>query len=548
MKKRISLFTAALLIIAAVMSVSVTAFAYDNVDGSEWFTGATLEADGSVKIGISGSFTGANGANGYRIAVFDGDPKLPDSDDGFWQIFNGNGQNVAWGNQNGSGNVQTVPAEKLTEGHTYYAGLVGLCGGAWTWSSNLYSFVYSKNGVTGDKTTAKGGTQLELTLLEDFSAAVNAGCGSYGAGSVTAVKTDGLDNVKRLVITTANDGINSASLSPNNNGGSWNGFINNRENAFTQNTKAIVLRLRTDASVGFSFEGHRWNNSGAKGSFLTMSGEDDIMLIDKNGLASAAKMRYTAAWGRSELILPEKFDGYCIIPLSRLSTSNAENAQGDWNTGDAQGYIYFWTLGFFVERLSGDASALEIDNIYTASQLPEYNKKDTSWTVTFKYGENEVGVKSIDENGHVELPDFTPAEGTYLVGWFTEQNGAGTEVTAETQLEAKDITVYAYTEAEHEYYAMVGEERIVVKTVRGEFVLPQTPTAPEGKVFKEWNTESDGSGTKIQSVDQLDANMTIYAIFTDIPDTADFSVIAYAAAALASAGGLIAVRKNRRRI
>ena len=308
-----------------------------------------------------------------------------------------------------------------------------------------------------------------------------------------------------------------------------------------------MLRLRTDASVGFSFEGHRWNNSGAKGSFLTMSGEDDIMLIDKNGLASAAGMRYSA-WGRSELILPEKFDGYCIIPLSRLSTSNAENAQGDWNTGDAQGYIYFWTLGFFVERLSGDASALEIDNIYTAAQLPEYNQKDTSWTVTFKDGENEVGVKSIDENGHVELPDFAPAEGTYLVGWFTEENGAGTEITAETQLEAKDITVYAYTEAEHEYYAMVGEERIVVKTVRGEFVLPQTPNAPEGKVFKEWNTESDGSGTKIESVDQLDANMTIYAIFTDIPDTADFSVIAYAAAALASAGGLIAARKNRRRI
>ena len=91
MKKRISLLMAAMLVIAAIMSVSVTAFAYDNVDGSEWFTGATLEADGSVKIGISGSFTGANGANGYRIAVFDGDPQLPSDDNGFWQIFNGNG-------------------------------------------------------------------------------------------------------------------------------------------------------------------------------------------------------------------------------------------------------------------------------------------------------------------------------------------------------------------------------------------------------------------------------------------------------------------------
>lgn len=544
MRKRISLLMAAMLVIAAIMSVSVTAFAYDNVDGSEWFTGATLEADGSVKINISTGFTGANGSSGYRITVFDGDPQLPNNNDGFSQIYNGNGQNVAWCNQNGSGNEQTVPAEKLTEGHTYYAGLVGLSGGNWTWSDNLYSFVYSKNGMTGDKAAAKGGTEIELTLLEDFQAAIDSSCGAYGTGSVTAVKTDGLDNVKRLIVTTANDGINSASLSPNNNNGSWNGFVNNRYNAFTQDTKAIVLRLRTDESAGLSFEGNRWNEGTAKGNFLTMSGEDDIMLIDKNGLASAAKMRYSA-WGRSELILPENFDGYCIIPLSRLSTSNAENAQGDWNTGDAQGYIYFWTLGFFVERLSGDASALEIDNIYTASQLPEYNQKDTSWTVTFMDGNNEVGVKSIDENGHVELPDFTPAEDTYLVGWFTQVGGEGEKITSETQLGPEDITVHAYTEAELEYYAVVGDEQLVIKTVHGEFVMPPTPDAPEGKVFKEWNSERDGSGNKIESPEQLDSRMTIYAIFTSIPDTADFSVIAYAAAAVASMGGLIIARKRR---
>ena len=145
--------------------------------------------------------------------------------------------------------------------------------------------------MTGDKAAAKGGTEIELTLLEDFQAAVDSSCGAYGTGSVTAVKTDGLDNVKRLIVTTANDGINSASLNPNNNDGSWNGFVNNRYNAFTQDTKAIVLRLRTDESAGLSFEGHRWNEGTAKGNFLTMSGEDDIMLIDKNGLASAAKMR-----------------------------------------------------------------------------------------------------------------------------------------------------------------------------------------------------------------------------------------------------------------
>lgn len=86
MKKRISLLMAAMLVIAAIMSVSVTAFAYDNVDGSEWFTGATLEADGSVKINISTGFTGANGSSGYRITVFDGDPQLPNNNDGLASV------------------------------------------------------------------------------------------------------------------------------------------------------------------------------------------------------------------------------------------------------------------------------------------------------------------------------------------------------------------------------------------------------------------------------------------------------------------------------
>ena len=98
-------------------------------------------------------------------------------------------------------------------------------------------------------------------------------------------------------------------------------------------------------------------------------------------------------------------------------------------------------MRFFTERLSGSASALEIDNIYTAAQLPEYNQKDTSWTVTFMDGNNEVGVKSIDENGHVELPDFTPAEDTYLVGWFTQVGGEGEKITSETQLGPEDIIV-----------------------------------------------------------------------------------------------------------
>jgi len=50
----------------------------------------------------------------------------------------------------------------------------------------------------------------------------------------------------------------------------------------------------------------------------------------------------------------------------------------------------------------------------------------------------------------------------------------------------------------------------------GTVSLPTTnPAAPTGKVFQEWNTKSDGTGTTFTAATNVTSNITVYAIFKD---------------------------------
>ncbi len=49
--------------------------------------------------------------------------------------------------------------------------------------------------------------------------------------------------------------------------------------------------------------------------------------------------------------------------------------------------------------------------------------------------------------------------------------------------------------------------------------VEQSPTAPAGKYFKEWNTKPDGTGTKFEKTTPIDSGMTVYAIYEEIVPT-----------------------------
>lgn len=546
MKKHIALLSAAMLLVVAIASFTVPALAYDAVDGTEWISGVAIQADGSVLVSIDDSFTSGNGVGGYRISVFEGDPELTaENDAGFRTIFNGTG--AFWTNPSGAGSTQTVTGD-FKEGQKYYIGLAGLAAD-WTWSPDLYEFIYDTEGADGDTVAAKGGTTFELALLDSFNTVDSSYMSAwdpYGEATSTVNKSGGVDNNKSLFITTGAAAINSASYNPTNGSG-WAGFLNNRGTALTEQTTALAFRVRTDEAVSFDIEHARWNGGTTVGTFITLTGDEAITLVDSaTGLVTEAEMR-RSAWSRNLIILPAGFDGYVILPVSRLTSSNAEDAVGDWNQGSAAGYIHFWTMGFFVERLSGSASTLEIMDCYTVnSALPTFNTKDTNWTVTFDDQNGNTEVVAKNEDNTVNFPEFTPADGTYLVQWNTMANGTGDAVTPSTVFAAgTDETVYAIVASEVEYTCVVNGVSQSISSVNGVLSLPEAPEAPEGYLFKEWNTAEDGTGDTV-TADNLDAGMTIYAIFEEKPqDTADLSVIAYAAAALAAAGGLVTLKRKK---
>ena len=65
--------------------------------------------------------------------------------------------------------------------------------------------------------------------------------------------------------------------------------------------------------------------------------------------------------------------------------------------------------------------------------------------------------------------------------------------------------------ADHDGEALTGERLEFRKYVT------QKPKPPEGKVFKEWNTKKDGTGTKFESTTAISAGMTVYAIYREAP-------------------------------
>ena len=63
--------------------------------------------------------------------------------------------------------------------------------------------------------------------------------------------------------------------------------------------------------------------------------------------------------------------------------------------------------------------------------------------------------------------------------------------------------------ADHDDKALTGDN------LKYRQFVSQTPEAPEGKYFKEWNTKPDGTGTKFEKTTPIDSGMTVYAIYED---------------------------------
>ena len=96
-----------------------------------------------------------------------------------------------------------------------------------------------------------------------------------------------------------------------------------------------------------------------------------------------------------------------------------------------------YTFGIF--SLNGEISSDTATTVFNPNGLPP-----TKYTVTFHDLTNKTVKEANDRNNYmVELPEQPTRYGYVFDGWFTEQNGEGTEFTSETVVE-KDMWVYAH--------------------------------------------------------------------------------------------------------
>ena len=445
MKRFFSLAAIITMLCLSFLAFSLTAFAYNAVDGSSWVDSITVDENGSVTVALNeADFVTPYAPNGYRVAIFTSKPTLntePENgqpDPGFWVIYNGTG--AVYHMITGSGPSFTITKEQFAfeSGQTYYIALTGNNGALnpdWTWTTTVYSFRY-----TDAKLTAAGGTKMDVVLLDGFdysSEGINLGFWDDGKEDspfrASTTITDG-----KLNLTTGPNGVSAAWVQY---GGSFPAFINADGKKISANTTALILKASTDNTMNFAFEADRWNGGTTVATYLTASGDDILLMDEETGLLTVATVT-RSAWGRHVIALPANFNGHIIIPTSRFSTSSEADAVGDWNSGSAEGFCYFWTLKPFVEADYTKPATLSIDAIYTLnSELPAFVTRDYSYTVSFDT--EGVAAAATNTEGKITLPAAPEKDGFDFKGWFTEANGKGTEITADTVFDA-NTQVYAY--------------------------------------------------------------------------------------------------------
>ena len=147
-------------------------------------------------------------------------------------------------------------------------------------------------------------------------------------------------------------------------------------------------------------------------------------------------------------------------------------------------------------------------DLYATWRYPvvSYNANGGSGTMTQSTG-SSITIKS---------NTFTAPSGKTFKEWRTASNGTGTLYTANTTATfTADTTLFAIWQNVYtvSYNANGGSGTMASHTGLSVTIKSNTFTAPSGKAFKEWNTNSSGTGTKYTAGTSVSQNLTLYAIW-----------------------------------
>ena len=200
-------------------------------------------------------------------------------------------------------------------------------------------------------------------------------------------------------------------------------------------------------------------------------------------------------------------DGTAIDPTTFTKTGYRLN---NWNTkADGTGFTY----------LTGEVVTLTTNTSLYAQWVAV-----TDFVLSFDYqgatANNTELNREVSQNSAIgELP--TPIRNGYVFGgWFTLQDGKGTQITATSIFNYdSNKTIYAYwvgVDNTITFDANGGTgtmETLTVKTGE-EIELPSATFTKEGKVFEKWVTNADGTGTTYNDgakIKMPDGNLVLYA-------------------------------------
>jgi uncharacterized repeat protein (TIGR02543 family) len=182
--------------------------------------------------------------------------------------------------------------------------------------------------------------------------------------------------------------------------------------------------------------------------------------------------------------------------------------------------------GWYTEG-NGTGEAFTSSTMINANRIV-YAKWTAQWTITFNLDGGSIGGSTTAQtrtvNSGASLGSNTPSEpsksGVAFGGWYTAQNGGGTQFTSSTLVTA-NITVYArwtITVTFNLNGGAIGDSTVAqTRTLNSGASLggnmPAEPTK-SGATFGGWYTAQNGGGEQFIATTTISANMTVYAKWT----------------------------------
>jgi len=237
----------------------------------------------------------------------------------------------------------------------------------------LLAFAVYAAESTVSNVTMNGQTDVSLSVLDDLSTApAEALVVAYGNGATMVGVDTSLGRGYKM--TVAGDTGVIVGRHKQTVGSWWAPYVGK---GLTVATEAIAFRVTAENEILFGFEPYFISDTDLDGNgvdaFMSMTGDEDVILITAAGEATEAIVEWSA-WNHAVVKLPKNFDGFIIVPTSRMTEINAYNSTGTWGVEGSQleKVTNIWQINYFLQNYgTGGLPSLTVHDVYfTNNALP----------------------------------------------------------------------------------------------------------------------------------------------------------------------------------